>query len=490
MINHEKHAATVVSGMSWMTLNTIVSRVIVLLSQLLLGYLLNPTDFGVYALALSVTNSLSAVRNGGTSQLMITRGIEYERTLVPVTQYSLIFNVAALLILFAVAPLASAAKKISDIGWLIIAIALSFPIGTFATVFRTELSIQGRFREVAILNALSTGLWQLEAIVLAALGFGAYSFAIPMVLQSVVDGILGWRYVRNWPLRGPMIGWAQFLALFRETRWIMLGLVMLSLGLSGHFFAAGLFVDPATVGTFFFGFQLAYTLFIILNNSIETVLPPMLAHLNEHRDQQSRTTIDMLRMLMIVSLPMAGAVALSAHAAIHLLWHGKWDQSAGVVSIMVVSIPAWVGIAIVRAVLEARGLWMLRLGLLSIYGIGTFVVVAAAATTKNLNVISGCLSAFYVVYSLALLALLPLLTGAALADVLGAFVMPLVVCVVCAAIAWFSIHALPVKMPEILRGLFETLAFSLGALVCNWILFRKVWVSALGMLYRRGPQIA
>jgi hypothetical protein len=260
--------------------------------------------------------------------------------------------------------------------------------------------------------------------------------------------------------------------------------------LTGHYFAAGLFIDPAEVGVFFFGFQLAYTFFIILNNAIEAVLPPMLAHLNDQPRQQAQTMMDMLKMLMIVSLPMAAAVSLSAHSAIHLLWNGRWDRSANVVSIMALSVPAWIGIAIVRAVLEARGMWVARLVLLSIYGIGTFAVVAAAAATRSIETISACLSAFYVIYGAVLLATLPALTGAVLSDVIGAFVKPLAVCIACALLAYLSIQALPSTSPKTLRGILEAVAFCLGAVVSNRILFGKVWGSVLSILFHGRQRIA
>jgi O-antigen/teichoic acid export membrane protein len=489
-MTEQRHTAKIVHGMSLLVLTSVAARAIVLVAQLILGYLLSPTDFGLYALALSISNSVWALRNGGTAQVMIQRGLHYREGLSEVTQYSLIVNIIALVILLAVAPLAGAANKMSDIGWLIIAIGLSFPMGTFGTVFRTELSIMGRFKQLAFLNTLSVGLWQLEVVILAAFGFGAYSFAIPMVLQSIIDGVLGWLYVRRWPLRGPLIRWPEFASLFRETRWIMLGLATMSLGLTGHYFAAGLFLDPATVGVFFFGFQLAFTFFTILNNGIDPVLPAALAHLNAEPQQQSRTTMDMLEMLMTVSLPLTGALALCAPTAIHLLWHGRWDRSAGVVSITALSIPAWVGIAIVRAVLEARGMWLERLGLLAIYGIGTFVVVAAAAATHDLTVISACLSAFYAIYSVVLLAALPALTGVPLWNVMGAFLKPLVLCVGCALLACLSQQTLPAASSETLKGLLGALVFALGALITNWLLFGKVWKSALAMLFGHKPRIA
>jgi PST family polysaccharide transporter len=471
-------------GMSWMALNTIVSRAVVFLSQLALGYLLGAADFGLYALALSVTAALGGVRNGGTVQLMTAQGLRYRARLALHSQYALAMNTVALAVILLLAWLARTTKGIDALGWLVAAIGLSFPLGTPASVYRTELAILGRFRDLAVLNTVSTVLWQIEVIGLAALGFGAYSLALPMVLQSVTDGLMGWHYLRHWPLRGPRLTLRQFLATLRETRWIMVGLVMLALGLAGPYFVAGLFTDPTTVGLFFFGFQLAFTLFTLLNNSIETVLPPMLARLNGDPEGQAATTLQMLRILVVVSLPLAGAIALGAHAAVHLLWAGRWDRTAPVVSVVVWSLPAWIGFQIVRALLEARGLWMARLVVLTIYGLGSCTVVAvAAAHAHDLGAMALALSAFYVVFGLALLAVLPALVSVTMSEVLAVLIKPLAVGGMCAWLGLVAARGLPSNSGEIAHGVAAVLAFGLVAAAANGIWFRAEWRGAIGTLF-------
>jgi O-antigen/teichoic acid export membrane protein len=468
-----------------MVLNTMLSRAVVLLSQIILGFLLSPSDFGVYALALSIANVVTVIRNGGTSQVLIQRGSHYAQILSPVTQYSLVFNVVALVILVGVAPAITASSKTPGAAMLAVAIGLSFPLGTFANVFRSELSVLGRFKELALLNTLSTGMWQVEVIALAALGFGAYSFAIPMIVQSLVDTLLGWYYVRTWPMSRPLLDWGQFVELFRETRWIMLGAAMYALGNTGHYFAAGLFTDAATVGIFFFGFQLANTVFAVINNAIETVLPPMLAHLNLDRTRQSKALMNMFAMLMIVSLPLTGALIVGAYTGVHVLWNGRWDSSAKVISIMACSIPSWIVIAVVRATQEARGLWLSRLYLLTVYGVGTVVAVGAAATTGRVDAMSGALTAFYMLFGMIMLVPLRSMADAPFGDILGALLPPLAVTAVCVLVALWSTRLLPAATSAVFGGLVQTAIYSVFALAANYLIFRNAWRAAAGFLSGR-----
>jgi hypothetical protein len=189
----------------------------------------------------------------------------------------------------------------------------------------------------------------------------------------------------------------------------------------------------------------------------------------------------MLRILITVSLPLAGAVALGAHALVHLVWVGRWDRSAPVVSVIVWSLPAWIGFQIVRALLEARGLWAPRLVILGIYGLGSCAVVAiAAATTHGLDELALALSAFYVAFGLALLAMLPALIGVSLREVVGVLVKPLVACACCALLGLAVTRTAWGGSGSILADATGVLVFAAAGAVTNWLWFQAEWRSALG----------
>src|SRR5262249_43641374 len=158
----------------------------------------------------------------------------------------------------------------------------------------------------------STVVWQIQTVVMALAGCGPYSYVVPMIFQGLFEGVLGYWYVRQWPMTRDLLGWRPFLALLRETRWVMLGAAMLSLALSGHYFVVGLFHGAHIVGLYFFAFQIVQTVTVLLNNSVEAVLPAVLAKENTQRELQSGTALHSLAFLLIVSLPLSGALAVSA----------------------------------------------------------------------------------------------------------------------------------------------------------------------------------
>ena len=477
--------AIAMRGMSWIMLNTIVGRAVVFGAQIVLGWLLSPRDFGMYALALSISNALASIRNGGTSELLRQQGSRYTQIVSALTQYSLLFNVGALAILVAIAPFTGTRFHSAELPWLIVCIGISFPLGTLANTYRCKLAIDHRFRDLAVLSTWSTVLWQVEVVVLALLGCGPFSYVVPMVLQGVFEGAMGWYYLRDWPIRGERLCWLQVVTLFKETRWVMVGAAMLSLGLTGHYFVVGLISDPQTVGLFFFGFQLVTMVFAILNNAVENVLPAMLAHLNGHPSRQAAMGLDMLKLLLVITFPLSGTIAVAAPIAIHLIWHGKWDASAGMVGIMAFCIPAWMIIAVVRAVFEARGMWKHRVLLLTAYGVGGIVAAALGALSGDLRILGTYITGYYVLLAVVLAMTLPQVMCSSRQAVGNAVLPPALSCGLCLLAAVIAVEPLPVTTSALVRSLAEIATFATAAAIINAFFFRATWVSAAAVWNHR-----
>src|SRR6187399_688630 len=69
--------AKALSGATWMVVSSTAGRVVALLGQVAIGWLLKPEDFGAWALALAMSSAVMSLRNGGTTQILIQRGHSY-----------------------------------------------------------------------------------------------------------------------------------------------------------------------------------------------------------------------------------------------------------------------------------------------------------------------------------------------------------------------------------------------------------------------------
>lgn len=393
---HVNKVQTTVGGLSSIALANILARLAGLAGQLALGWFLTPEDFGVYALAVGISGAVTALRNGGTTQILVTRADSYAKNAGLYFRFSLAFNFAAAALLMIVAIAEHRLKP--DLAFILAGIALSFPVGTHAALLRGDLTIHRKFHALSVINVASAVAWQLSVCCLAWLGFRAMSFAVAPVIQAIVETTLTWAYVG----RAPEITKhrrEEYLRLFRDSRWIILSALVLAFATTGDYFAVGILADLPTTGAYFFSFQLAAALGTPINASIDAVLPTFLAKAGAEPERQRAIYRTATNFVLLVVVPACIGFALIVPAVVELAWKGKWDYAIPAIQLLVACTPAWLLVSIARALLDARGLWRVRFLMMSIYGVGGISAAALGAITNNLSTIALLVTAFYLVFA-------------------------------------------------------------------------------------------
>jgi PST family polysaccharide transporter len=372
-----------------------------MLGQIGIGWLLKPEDFGVWALALSMSAAVMALRNGGTTQILIQRAQRYPAEARFFLRYSLTFNLfaAAILVGLSVPYL----LRHSAVGVALLGIGLSVPLATPAMLSRAKLTIEGRFRSLALINLGSSIVWQVSVFALAYAGLGAASFACAPILQTAFETLAGRLSAGRIPPGAASRPYSDYIGLLRQSSWVMMSAAVLSLATTGDYFAVGMLTDLRTVGIYYFGFQTVVALSMPIYNGIESVMPTLLVKLNDDPSRQMAALVRAMRTIVIAALPLAISFALAAPLAIHLLWHGKWDVAARATQVLAACVPAWLVIHCARALLEARGYWRLRFGLLAVNGVGGIASAAIGTFFGSVEHIAISVTVFYVAFSLLLL---------------------------------------------------------------------------------------
>jgi len=455
--------------------STTLGRVIAVLGQIGIGWLLTPADFGVWALALSMSTAVMSLRNGGTTQILIQRGPQFGSEAAFFLRYSLLFNVFAASILVGLSTPYLLTR--STVGIALLGIAIAVPLATPAMLYRAKLTIDHRFGALAGINFGSAALWQVSVFTLACLGFGAVSFACAPILQAAFETLAGRLSAGKLPRESSARPRADYVALFRQSSWVMLSAAVLSLGTTGDYFAVGMLTDMATVGIYYFAFQTVVTLTMPIYSGLESVLPTMLVKLGDDPPRQVAALARAMRTMVIAALPLVMTFALAVPFVIHLLWYGKWDSAARPTQILSACVPAWLILHATRAFLEARGYWRLRFGLLALNGVGGITAAAIGTFFGSVTNITVVVSTYYVSLGLGLVLALHR-AGMTLGDVTGIVGKPAVLN--CAALA-MSLALRYGLFPEAGDSLAAVLFVLLSA-IGNAAMFKPVWMDLLGGL--------
>ncbi|HEX7978467.1 MAG TPA: oligosaccharide flippase family protein [Gemmatimonadaceae bacterium] len=389
----------VTHGSFWMMLSAAIQRGASFAAQIVLGWLLTERDFGIFALAISISALTGALRDGGVRQLLIQRHADYERLLGPTFWMALAFNALTGLLLAIAAPTIASAFGEPALVSLIVILAIAQPLGTPSAILTARLAIDLRFREAGRIAAVSSLVRYLGTIALAKAGFGPLSFVLPLPVLSIIEGGMAYAYTREkpWSLPANVRTWLRMLT---EARWIIIG----TFGIAALNLGAALtikpFVSTAIVGVYYFAFQVIVQVGMLLSANILQVLFPAFARINDDPARLSAAASRALRQLMLIATPMCLGLAAIFGPVELLVWHGKWRAAAEAVRAIGLLYPAVIASSVSLALLQAAGrfrasgLALLAMGVASLGGamVGAMISGTAIGIAIFTSVATGAVS--------------------------------------------------------------------------------------------------
>jgi O-antigen/teichoic acid export membrane protein len=126
--------------MLWVSVGTVASKLASLGAQLVLGWVLSAEDFALYAIAISWSTVILALRNAGTQRLLIQRGATYDEFASICFKTALLFNIIGFVLLAFAAPGLSQLYESQSLQIIIWIIALALPLNTASLIFQAKLS--------------------------------------------------------------------------------------------------------------------------------------------------------------------------------------------------------------------------------------------------------------------------------------------------------------------------------------------------------------
>ena len=121
----------------WVVLLSIATRVIGIVQQLILVWLLAKSDFGLMGLALTVTTFINLMANPGIDAVLVQRQKKFHLWATPAFWLGMITGVMGLIITMSIAPLAARVYEQPALVGLLAVMSLAMPFQTLQIVPKT-----------------------------------------------------------------------------------------------------------------------------------------------------------------------------------------------------------------------------------------------------------------------------------------------------------------------------------------------------------------
>ncbi len=322
-------------GLMWGMVQSIVSKIVGFVLQIFLAKLLVEEDFGLVAMTTTVTSVTALIQDPGIRTILIQRQARFERWSTAAFWMSTMLGSLAALAICVIAPFAARFYHEPRLVGLLLVIALGAPIGTLATVTDAKLQIDLRFRFQAQLAWWNVVCHSLLSVLLAWLGWGPYSFVVPMVAVSFGRVLIQWSTTRV-TIR-PRLELRRWRFLLKDSGVIFISGLFSALLWQGDYMMLGCFHDKAVVGIYFFAFNLSTQTMRLFASNLVIVLFPVLSRVQGDPERQMRAYVRAARVLAIIGLPICVLQAVVAQPLFAILFHGpKWQPAIVVMQLLCV----------------------------------------------------------------------------------------------------------------------------------------------------------
>lgn len=493
-------AAATARGFFWMTFMGVATKIVGFVGQIALARVLLPDDFGLISLAFTVSTFADLVQSYGLREVLVRRRARLKIWAGPAIWLSLYTGLGAGIAMALAAPVAAYFyDKGPQVAYLVLILALTSPINAMVIVPDASMQQALRFRGMAFLQCGYTIGHVLCTITLAMLGCGAYSFAVSMLVMSVVRTATVWMLVKPRFSRRPRL--SRSLILLRPSLILIVSAMALNIMAQGDKLALGLFHSEASVGAYFFAYNLSLQTAVLLSLNFARVLFPVMSRMQHDPERLRNAFVRAGRTLMYIGAPLCFLQAAAAGPFIRgMVQSERWLGSIPALQILSIGMAVHMMWNPSRSLIQVQSRYRFYLYSALGYAAGYCGIVIATAKWGDITAVAlaaaGALTAVTMLDCVFALRRI----GGTLEDVARILLPPMLMAAAAALPAWGLEFIMP-RMPRVLGfPLHEMVLLALMPIVTALIYLplmrffaRDVWdelAHRLGPRMRRVPGLA
>lgn len=311
-------------GVLWNYLTFYGSKVLVFISTIILARLLTKEDYGIAGYAFVVISFLDIVGDMGIGYALIYHR-ENPRTASTAFWLGLGVGLFSFGVAMAIAPLAGTFFQDQRAVGVTQALGLTFPLTALRRTHEMLLSKGLAFGSKVIpdtLQALSKGI---ISIVLAFMGFGAWSLIYGQIVSLIVAVVAYWR----------VVAWRPAFEFDREIARSLVsygmrvvpGNVSGAIFINADYFLVGRFLGTAALGVYTLAFRLPELLITYFCHVIAQVIFPVYTKVQDDPDGLSKGFFVTSRYVTLITIPMGLGLAITARPFVLVAFTERWAEA-------------------------------------------------------------------------------------------------------------------------------------------------------------------
>lgn len=318
-------------------------------STLVLVRLLPPPDFGLVAMAATVTNFMVLFKDAGLTMATIQQTEVTHRQISTLFWLNVLVGLGLALVTAASAPVLAYAYGEPALTAMVCVLAVGFLLGSLGAQHDALLRRRLHFKQIAVAEALALGLGCGASIGMAYAGFGWWSLVAQKVVQMGAYTVFCWMLC-NWK-PGWFFRWKEVRGQFMFGAHVSAFNFVNYFSRNGDNILIGWYWGASLLGIYTKAYDLLLAPLAQLNGPLNNLMTPLLGRL---RNQPERYRAAYLRVIMpanLVMLPVGAFMFVMPEAITATLLGEGWMQASPVIM--------WLGLAVATQMVGTSTGWLL-----------------------------------------------------------------------------------------------------------------------------------
>lgn len=317
---------------AWNYLIFALSKSSTLVMTVVVARMLDPTEFGIFALALLVANLFDYVKDLGVAAALVQNRREWRLIAPTGLTLSVLFGIFASALLAGTAPFTATALGHPELTGFIRVLAIGLAISSLSTIpaawLRRSMNFSARLAPEALGALTKTGL----TIGLAATGHGVWSLVYGQLAATVVMTVLYWIAGRT----RPKLGFDA--AVSREL--IRFGIPVTAVTLLAYaiynvdYLAVGTRLGASELGLYTLAYRIPELLVLNLCVVVSEVLFSALSGLQDDAEALTRHYLDALAVVVALTAPIGIGLAVASGPLVATLYGAEYAGSTPILSVL------------------------------------------------------------------------------------------------------------------------------------------------------------
>jgi O-antigen/teichoic acid export membrane protein len=325
----------VVRGLGWKLVSQIAIQGTRLAVGITLARLLTPHQFGLAAMALVITAFVVPFADMGLGSALVQRPTIDETDRSTVFWASVGAGVGLSLLGFALSPLIADFYGDDAVAPLVAVLCLSFAITSLGATQRSLLARAMNFRSLELRTVAGTVAGGVGAVVVAAMGYGAWAFITNEIVLALVSTVLLWSLV---PWRPQFrFGRRNFRELSGYGGRVLGGASFTNLSRNADNLLIGRYIGAHALGLYAFAYNLMLASLMRIVAPLQQVIFPALSRIQHDRRRLASSWIRGTRLIAATSGPILAGVLVTAPDLVPLVFGEKWKDAVPIVQLLCIA---------------------------------------------------------------------------------------------------------------------------------------------------------